>query len=143
MAKNHHLKQFSIPLQNRPGALHGVLKSLSAAGVNILGVSSEGVGGLGFVHLVSDSGNKTLAVLQRSGFNVFEAPVFNVDLDNRPGELARLTRALAERGANIVQIYGTTSGNVGRLLFTVDAPDKARPVLAKFAKLGAMSLAAD
>lgn len=142
MSRNH-LSQFSIPLENKPGALHRVLRSLSAAGVNILGVSSEGVGGLGFVHLVSDTGVKALSVLKRAGFDVFEAPVFNVDLANRPGELARLTKALAEQGVNIVQIYGTTSGQVGRLLFTVDSPEKAKPLLAKFAKLGPMSLAAD
>jgi hypothetical protein len=139
----NHLQQFSIPLENQPGTLHRVLKTLSAAGINILGVSSEGVGGLGFVHLVSDTGVKALKVLEKAGFHVFHAPVFNVDLANRPGELARLTKALAEKGVNVVQIYGTTSGHVGRLLFTVDAPEKAQPLLAKFAKLGPMSLAAD
>ena len=138
-----HLEQFSIPLENTPGTLHRVLRTLSAASINILGVSSEGVGGLGFVHLVSDTGIKTLKVLEKAGFHVFRTPVFNVDLANKPGELARLTKALAEKGVNIVQIYGTTSGYVGRLLFTVDAPEKAQPILSKFAKLGPMSLAAD
>ena len=142
MSRNH-LAQFSIALENRPGNLHRVLRTLSAAGINILGVSSEGVGGLGFVHLVSDTTTKAHLVLKRAGFNVFETPVFNVDLANRPGELARLTKALAERGVNIVQIYGTTSGHVGRLLFTVNEPEKARPIIAKYAKLGPMSLAAD
>lgn len=142
MAKND-LKQYSIALENHPGALHSVLTKLSAAGVNILGVSSEGVGCYGFVHLVSDTGVKASKVLERAGFRIFESPVFNVDLANRPGELARLTQALAANGVNLIQIYGTTSGHVGRLLFTVDNADKARPIVAKFAKHGAMALAAD
>ena len=135
-----NLSQLSIPLKNQPGELHAAIRALSAGGVNILGVSSEAVGSFGFVHVVSDAGTKALKVLQRAGFDVFKTPVFNTDLANRPGELARLTKALANRGINITQIYGTTSGHVGRLLFTVDHPAKARPIVQKFAKQGPMSL---
>jgi len=142
MARDH-LKQLSVPLKNQPGALYGAIRALSAAGVNILGVSCESMGNYGFVHLVPDAPVKALQVLKRAGYDVFEAPVFNVDLENKPGELARLTRALADKGVNIVLIYGTTSGHVGRLLCTVDDPEKARPILSKFTKLGPMSLVTD
>lgn len=136
----NHLAQLSIPLENRPGALHAAIKALSAASVNILGVSSEAVGSFGFVHIVSDAGAKAAKVLKRAGFDVFQTPIFNADLANRPGELARLTKALAEKGINITQIYGTTSGHVGRLLFTVNDAEKAKPIVAKFYKQGPMAL---
>lgn len=139
MAKNH-LSQISIPLHNKPGSLHAAIRALSAGSVNILGVSSEQVGSYGFVHVVSDAGVKALKVLERAGFDCFEEPIFNADLANKPGELARLTKALATKGVNITQIYGTTSGRTGRLLFCVDHPEKAKPIVAKFAKEGPMHL---
>jgi hypothetical protein len=37
---------------------------------------------------------------------------FEVQLPNRPGELAHLAKALCARGVNIVQIHQTTAGNV-------------------------------
>ena len=38
---------------------------------------------------------------------------FIVELDNRPGELARLAEALGERGINITAIAAVTSGSAG------------------------------
>ena len=37
---------------------------------------------------------------------------FEVQLPNRPGELAHLAKALCARGVNIVQVHQTTAGNV-------------------------------
>ena len=40
---------------------------------------------------------------------------FLVDLENRPGELARVTEAIAARGVNITAISGSTCGTGGRV----------------------------
>lgn len=37
---------------------------------------------------------------------------FEVQLPNRPGELAHLAKALCARGINIVQVHQTTAGNL-------------------------------
>src|SRR5687768_9406340 len=38
-----------------------------------------------------------------------------IDMENRPGEVARLAEALGERGINITGIAGATMGDRGRL----------------------------
>ncbi len=43
--------------------------------------------------------------------------VFLVDLKNKPGELARVTEAIAEKGVNITGISGATCSNSGRAAF--------------------------
>jgi len=40
---------------------------------------------------------------------------FLIDLENKPGELARVTEAIAARGVNITAVSGSTSGQTGRV----------------------------
>ena len=46
-----------------------------------------------------------------------------IDMDNRPGELARLAEALGERGVNITGITGATMGERGRLAIVTEDPE--------------------
>lgn len=54
---------------------------------------------------------------------------FIIQLDNRPGELAHLARALGERGINITNISCVGSGCVASAFITTDQGDEARQVL--------------
>ena len=48
---------------------------------------------------------------------------FLIELENRPGGLARIAEALGDRGVNITTIAGTTSGDRGAVaLMTNDGP---------------------
>ena len=48
---------------------------------------------------------------------------FLIDLENKPGGLARIAEALGERGINITSVAGTTSGERGAAaLMTNDEP---------------------
>jgi hypothetical protein len=44
---------------------------------------------------------------------------FLVDLENKPGEIARVTEAIAARGVNIIGVGGTTGGSRSRVAFLV------------------------
>jgi len=54
---------------------------------------------------------------------------FVVQVANRPGELAHLVRALAERGVNIVHCAGGGAGNVGYAILDTEDDDVTREVL--------------
>src|SRR5213594_2777907 len=54
---------------------------------------------------------------------------FIVELPNRPGSLAMLAEAIAERGINITGAAGATAGDVGTLAFTTDNEGATRGVL--------------
>jgi hypothetical protein len=43
-----------------------------------------------------------------------------IEMENRPGELARLAEALGERGVNITGIAGAAMGDRGRLAIATD-----------------------
>jgi hypothetical protein len=55
---------------------------------------------------------------------------FLVDLDNRPGEIARVTEAIAGRDVNITGVGGTTGGSRSRVAFLVGDEPGMRAALA-------------
>jgi hypothetical protein len=57
------------------------------------------------------------------------APQFVVQLDNRPGELAHLARALAARGIDIRHIVGVGAGDLGCVFITTSDDGATREVL--------------
>jgi hypothetical protein len=58
---------------------------------------------------------------------------FTVQLDDRPGSLARVATALAERGVNITGIVGVAEDTDGALMLTTSDPGATREA---FAALG-------
>jgi hypothetical protein len=54
---------------------------------------------------------------------------FVVQLDNRPGELAHLARALATRGINITHISCAGTGTIACAFMTTTEDDQTRDVL--------------
>jgi hypothetical protein len=58
---------------------------------------------------------------------------FTVQLEDKPGSLARVATALGEAGVNITGIVGVAEDTEGALMLTTSDPSKTR---AAFAKLG-------
>jgi len=58
---------------------------------------------------------------------------FTVQLDDKPGSLARVASALAERNVNITGIVGVAEDTDGALMLTTSDADKTR---AAFVQLG-------
>ena len=55
---------------------------------------------------------------------------FTVQLEDRPGSLARVASALGERRVNITGIVGVAEDTDGRLMLTTSDPDTTRAALA-------------
>jgi hypothetical protein len=53
---------------------------------------------------------------------------FTVQLDDRPGSLARVAQALADRGVNITGIVGVAEDTDGALMLTTSDPAATREV---------------
>ena len=54
---------------------------------------------------------------------------FLIDLENKPGELARITEAIAAKGVNITGLAGSTCGQSGRVAITTADPVTTRSAL--------------
>jgi hypothetical protein len=96
-----------VVLPNRPGAAAELLDALAAAEVNIEGACGDLRQGerWGYLHLlVEDLG--AAEVVERAGFQITDQhEVDLIHIENKPGAMAQVIRAIAERGTNIDVLY--------------------------------------
>ena len=124
------LKQLSVFMPNRPGALSALAKLFAESGINILGLASEVRDDSGLVRIAVSEKVDGSGILSKAGFASVETNVLAITAPDKPGELHRITRVLAEGKINITTVYGTTSdGQNARVLISVENVDKARRLL--------------
>lgn len=99
------MTEFTIRLANRPGMLAELAQLLGEAGVNIEALAAFGHGEDGQVRIIVDNADTTRRTFQAAGISLDEREVITTILPDRPGELARMTRELAEGGVNIDAMY--------------------------------------
>ena len=92
-------------VQNKPGALSGVLAPLAAAGADlqvVMGYHYHGAGGRAIVEVCPVSGKKSTAAASKAGFAASAIPTLLVQGDNKPGLGHAVAAAVAEAGINMV-----------------------------------------
>jgi hypothetical protein len=121
------MKDLTIELANRPGALAEMGEALGRAGVSVEGGGAWVVGGQGIAHFLFVDGAAAREALEAAGIRVLaERPVVVQKLrQDEPGQLGKLTRAMAEAGVNIEVLY---SDHEHRLVLVVDDLERADAV---------------
>lgn len=95
-----------IEVKDKPGALATVGEILGTAEVNIVTAAVFTHKGKGLIHLIVDDSAGALEALRKAKVSVDEVrDVMTVTLEDRPGELGRYARSLAEGGVNISTLY--------------------------------------
>lgn len=124
------MTEFIVDMENRPGRLASLTEALAAFDVNIEALTAYGNNGDGTVRLITSDAPTTRRVLDEAALNFDEHTVLAVSIPHRPGELARLTRSLADAGVNIDAMYVLRANSDGiELAISVDQPATALPHL--------------
>ncbi len=124
--------QFSVMLENKPGALAEICSELAAKAVNIQGIMTSDVRGWGAVRLVVNHPATARKVFDANGLRFTEENVWVLRLSDRPGALGRVTRKLAEHKINIEYAYGSIEKGSPKALVIMAVSDLKRA--AKFLK---------
>lgn len=121
-------KQFTLYLENKPGALATLTRGLAAEKINIEGISAATSPDVGLVQIVVSNSTRARQVLKKMKTAFTTQDVLLLRLRNRPGELARLARRIAQAGVNINYIYATACdcGDDCRAYAVISAPDLGR-----------------
>jgi hypothetical protein len=121
------MKDLTIALENRPGALAEVGEALGQAGVSIEGGGAFVVDGCGVGHFLFKDGAAAQRALEAAGIRVLEVrEVLAQRLDQaEPGQLGKISRWMAEAGVNIEVLY---SDHDHQLILAVDNMVKGREV---------------
>jgi hypothetical protein len=103
----------TIELDNTPGALADVAAAISDAGVNIAAATCIGTGERAELHILVPHAEAARHLLAISHIAVTrEREVVVIDVEDRPGVLADLTRRIAKAGINIELVYVATCDRV-------------------------------
>jgi hypothetical protein len=120
---------FDIELRmgDRSGELARMGEALGRARVSVEGGGMFLVGDAGVAHFLVADGRAALAALDEAGMAVAACrEVLSLRLDqDEPGQLGKLTRAMAEASVNIEALY---SDHDHRLILLVDDPVAGRRV---------------
>ncbi len=117
-----------IELENSPGALAHVAAAISDAGVNIAAATCIGSGERTELHILVPHAEAAKHSLAISHLGITrEREVVVVDVEDRPGVLADLTRRIAKAGINIDLVYVATQN---RVVFGATDLDALRAALA-------------
>jgi hypothetical protein len=115
---------FTITMEDRPGSLAKLGETMGKAGINIEGACAVTGGGKGEIHFLVPDAAAARSALKAAGVSVTsEREVLVVDAKDRPGELGRISRKLAEAGVNIQLFYISTGM---KFVIGVDDAKKAK-----------------
>jgi hypothetical protein len=100
------LKNLTVILDNRPGALAGACEAIGQAGVNIAGLCCFASQGVAMLYVAVEDGAAARRVLERAGLKVSEeCDIAEVPVQDRPGGAGRALRRIADAGINIDLAY--------------------------------------
>ena len=120
-------KDLTVILNNVPGTFASLGEALGGAGINIDGICGFPSDSEGVVHMLVEDTAGARSAIEGAGHEVrAERDVLVVDVQDTPGEVGRVCRALADAGVNLDLIYPT---NKGQLVLGADDMDKARAAI--------------
>ena len=111
--------QLYVTLRNRPGTLAHLSGLLYGAGINIQALMATGSG----PKLIVDNTEKAISILEQKKIPYTTEEVLAFELNNRPGEIARIAKKIASAGVNIDYIYGTANPDQPKGYFIIEVSD--------------------
>lgn len=120
-------KLFTIAVQNEPGAVAGIAKTLGSARVNILALLGTAQETSGTVQVVVDDPRRAKKALDDASIKYRESAAETYELPNKPGALGQHLDKLAAKRVNLSSICATASkgGKKAIVICATEAEPKA------------------
>jgi len=121
------IKQFTITVENRPGAVAEIAKVLGNAKVKVLSLLGTTQGTGGTIQLVAEDARRAKKALDEAKIPYQETAAEEYELPNKAGALAQYLERLATKGVNLNSIHATASkgGRKAVVVYTVEGEAKA------------------
>lgn len=125
------ITQLSIFVNNAPGSLANVAKTLEECKINMKACNLAESTEFGILRAIVDDPETAVAKLQQKNIIVKKTEIIGVKIENVPGSLYGASKVLGDAGINIEYGYAFTGKTVEGLFMRVDNPDKAIEALSK------------
>ena len=125
------IKQLSLFLENRPGALSRPVQLLAKAKFNIVTLAIADANQFGILRLILRDWEKAKRLLEKNGLIVKVTDMVAVEVADQPGGLAKILTVVEKAGLNVEFMYAFTEkrNNKAVLVFRFDDPDNSIKVL--------------
>ncbi|MBN2964545.1 amino acid-binding protein [Sulfurospirillum sp. T05] len=130
---SYAIKQLSVFLENKPGELGFLTKTLSQGGVSIKSILLADSSDFGLARTLVDDPEKAKAVLENHGLSVRLTDVFGVRIDDVVGSFDRVVSLLSAKEINILYCYSFYESSSGIFIFSVPKEQFDEAVLALIA----------
>ena len=99
------IKQLTVFVQNKKGALVSVTDALSRNNVNLRALSIAETEDLGILRLIADNVDKAEKALNDEGYLIKTVDVVGVKIGDAPGKLTEALRVLDKADINVEYLY--------------------------------------
>ena len=141
------IRQFTVFLENRVGALLEVIRRFEGSRVRIVALSIADSAECAFVRFLLSHPEQGREILERAGLAIIESDVIGVEMPEGPQALLRVCTALLQGEVNIIQAYPLLVRPHGRpaVAVMVDNIEMGLEILGKagFATIGEIDLQSD
>lgn len=128
-----NIKQISVFLENKPGALYAMTGVLAQNKVDLRALSVAETKDFGIVRMISDDVYKATTVLKEAGYIHSITPVLGVAIADVPGGLNRVLQVLTDAKVNVEYMYAFLGGKKADhayMVFRVENNEAATAALA-------------
>lgn len=123
------MKQLSIFIENKRGTLLTVLNALKGAGIQIIASTISDTQDFGIYRIICDDPERAFIVLKEQGITATITDVFAIQLEDKPGEAARVLALFAEADISIAYMYSFLLSGKGILVFRTSDTERTRQVI--------------
>ena len=120
-------------MENKKGRLAQVTSVLSKEKINIRALALAYTADFGVLRIIVHDPERCLSVLKSSGFVAQVTEVIAVEVEDRPGGLARILQTLDDDGVNVEYMYAYVekSGDNAVVICKIDDRERALACLSK------------
>ncbi|MBR5380762.1 MAG: acetolactate synthase [Clostridia bacterium] len=120
------VKQISVFLENRPGALCEMTRVLGENAIDMRAFSLAETSDFGIARVIVDEVYKTTTVLKEAGFINSVSSVLAVAIPDVPGGLSGVLKVLKEAEVNVEYIYAFVGGRKDSAYMILKVADDAK-----------------
>jgi hypothetical protein len=122
--------QLSVFLENKKGRLYDVCSFLGKHGVNIRALTVAESDNFGVLRLLVKDSHATAKLLKDNDFVVNETEVVAVEVDDKPGGLAKVLGAINKHHINVEYMYGFIEPGAQKAMMVFRFDDTAKATIA-------------
>jgi hypothetical protein len=135
------IKQISIFLENVAGRLAEVTKLLAKHKINIRAMTIADTADFGILRIVVDRPEEAVKALRDGGFTAKTTDVLAVEVEDRPGGLARVMEIFQQNRVNIEYLYVSLEKNKDKavVIFKVEDLNLGKKIVEEHGLEGTIS----